>query len=95
VYVPSSWVNNNTRNGASPDNTYCGILNYQSEALRLNRVNDLKNYVNSGGSLVVLTQQGLSYPYGFFPLPIQFSALEYSDASVTDQMAAISPTTTR
>jgi hypothetical protein len=56
------------------------------------RLAALKAYVNEqGGSLVVLTQEGLTTPYSFFPAPLTFVATEFSDVTVTGNMRSISP----
>jgi hypothetical protein len=72
-------------------NTKGGITNTQNQALT-GRLQALKAYVNEqGGSLVVLTQEGLNTPYSFFPTPLTFVDEEFSDVTVTGNMKSISP----
>lgn len=80
--MPSSYVH-----------TKGGMSNDQNEAL-IERAADIKNYVNNlGGSLIVLGQAGLWRPYGFFPLALQFTTMDFVDNAPTDDMRTISPDT--
>jgi hypothetical protein len=67
-----------------------GILQTQSDALATRRA-DLTTYVNArGGSLIVLTQAGLTNPYSFFPVPLVYTFEEFSDVTITGNMAQVS-----
>lgn len=75
------------------DNPY-GITDATNNAL-IARSRDLVDYVNRlGGSLIVLTQAGLQYPYGFLPDPLVFVSETFSSVAVTQDMALFSPTST-
>ncbi|KAL6761733.1 hypothetical protein V8C86DRAFT_2530731 [Haematococcus lacustris] len=63
----------------------------QSDALAKYR-EQLRSYINQhGGSLVVLTQQGLAQPFAFFPIPLRFVAQDFVDVSTTPDIAHLSP----
>ncbi|KAL6761736.1 hypothetical protein V8C86DRAFT_3181595 [Haematococcus lacustris] len=95
IYIPSSWINNVSGPGLNPENTRGGILDWQSDVLGARRAGDLRTYINDlGGSLVVLTQEGLSNPYSFLPRPLQFEMAPLSSVQASEDMAAISPGTT-
>ncbi|KAL6764333.1 hypothetical protein V8C86DRAFT_3209110 [Haematococcus lacustris] len=89
IYVPSAGVQ--VTSLPSWTQTTGGIQNAQSDALALFR-EQLRAYINVfGGSLVVLTQQGLRRPFSFFPSPLQFVALDFVDVSTTPDITQISP----
>ncbi|EFJ46060.1 hypothetical protein VOLCADRAFT_93569 [Volvox carteri f. nagariensis] len=52
------------------------------------------DFVNEGGSMVVLTQGSQSKPYGFLPMPMIFTATDFIDVTVTNEMKLYSPDST-
>ncbi len=62
----------------------------------MTRRNDFKRYINElGGSLIVLTQQWQSNPYGFFPTALAFNGgTDFEDVSTFPSIREISPDST-
>ncbi len=80
VYVPSSAFQ-----------TPGGLSDLMSNATMLKRL-ELATYVNTlGGSLIVLTQDGQSNPYGFFPSPLTYSRTDFINVTASVNMPQISP----
>lgn len=81
IYIPSAYRIDNPG----------GITNSTNDALTL-RSSDLINYVNMGGSLIVLTQSGLNNPYAFLPNPLIFQPFQFQAVNVSGDMPLFSPT---
>ena len=85
IFVPS----NEADGGGEPP----GISD--SDLTRLNaRKADIADFVNNqGGGLIVLTEadSNPALAFGFLPLPLQFTVVEYVDAEPTSAMAELAP----
>lgn len=81
IYLPSAYRVDNPG----------GITNATNDALTV-RSQDLINYVNQGGSLICLTQAGLTSPYAFLPNPLIFQPDQFQAVNVSMDMPAFSPT---
>jgi VCBS repeat-containing protein len=60
IFVPSNQLQ-----------TSGGITTAELDALTLRKV-EIQNFINSGGSLVAMTEAGEAVPYGFLELPLPF-----------------------
>ncbi len=70
-----------------------GLSNAMSNSLMRRRA-FLSDYVNVlGGSLIVLTQDGQSNPYGFFPSPLVYVRTDYINVTASVNMPQISAPT--
>ncbi|MDI1444453.1 HYR domain-containing protein [Polyangium sp. 6x1] len=84
LYIPSASVN-----------TSGGINNLQIAALNT-RKPDIATFVNAqGGSLVALTQAGVSGGWGFLPVPLTTASAFFADAAPTPALVALVPGVTK
>lgn len=81
IYVPSG-----------SNNTSGGITQTQLNALNL-RKTDIQNFVNAGGGVLALTEQGLTNAYAWFPVPVPltFSAINDTNIDPTADMVVALP----
>ncbi len=84
IFVPSNEEDGGEARGIS--NANLGRLN--------NRKADIQDFVNNlGGGLIALTEADASpsLAFGFLPLPLQFSNVEYTDVTPTAAMDELAP----
>lgn len=92
VYLPSAFRPNHVfPNGTIEADNPGGITDAQNNAF-ISRRADLAEYINNGGSFMALTQFAMSDPYGFMPIPLEFTEMEFPDVAIEPDIQLVSPT---
>ena len=77
IYVPTDSLN-----------TWGGVSNANLAILKSRKI-DIQNFINGGGSLVALSEQEASDPYGWLELPLPFTTAAITGSTLSKTQAAI------